>query len=130
MVKASRSPKSYQLSFEHRPEYLYGHVEGDEDSLEISRQYWEEVSAECQRTGQTRVLIEEDLQGQVRAWEAFEVACLVPQLGFKGAKIAFVDNFRYEKEINDFIRSVSVNRGLNVNIFDNVEQAERWLLAD
>ena len=51
--------KPYELSFEYRPEYLYAYVTGEEDSYEISKQFWLEIAAECKRSDVKKVLIEE-----------------------------------------------------------------------
>lgn len=129
-MQNSRDFKPYNIEFEHRPDYLYVYVSGEQDSLEISRSYWLEIAAECQKSKCSKILIVEDIEGSVTTTEAYQLATEIPQMGFFGVRIAFVDRYLEQQEINQFAEIVATNRGLRAKIFNAVEEAEKWLFTD
>jgi hypothetical protein len=126
----SKPAKPYQISFEQRPEYLYVYVTGERDSYEISRQYWQEVADQCGRASTKNVLIEEDIPEAISMGEMYQLASEIPSLGFFGIRIAFVDRYIEQQELNQFGELVAVNRGLHGKIFNDVNEAEKWLLSE
>ena len=121
--------KLYKLKFEERKDYLYAHVSGDRDSLDISKQYWSEIADECQRIKYSKVLIVEDIRETVSMTEMYEICTEIPYMGFIGIKIAFVDKHIEQRALNEFGGLVATNRGVNGKLFDTVEEAEKWLLS-
>jgi hypothetical protein len=124
------SAKPYQITFEHRSQYLYVYVSGEHDSYEISRRYWLEVADECGKTRYKRVLIEEDIEETVSITEVFQLASELPQMGFQGVRVAFYDRFAEHQESNEFGELVATNRGLVGRTFNKFEEAENWLLTE
>jgi len=122
--------KSYELSFEHRPQYLYAYVCGEHDSYEISKQYWQEVADECKKTDYKKVLIDEDISANVSITEIYEFASEIPKMGFQGIRVAFFDRYPEQQKINSFGETVATNRGLFSRIFTNFDEAEKWLLSE
>jgi len=122
--------KSYNLTFEEREGYLFAGVTGEADNIEISSQYWKEIADKCKTDAIKKVLIVEDLPGGASMTDVYEVASALPQLGFFGIKIAFVDAHLDQQDVNEFGELVAVNRGLYGKIFNDVSEAEKWLLAD
>lgn len=122
--------KPYTLTYETRPGYLYVYVEGENDSYEISREYWREVARESGRLGKKRVLIDENIPDPSTIADAFKFASEIPQMGFGSARIAFVDRYLEQNEINLFGELVAVNRGVNAKVFNDTASAEEWLLID
>ncbi len=121
--------KLYKLEFDERTDYLYAHVLGDKDNVEISTQYWREIADECRRTKCRKVLIVEDLKESVSTTETYQIASEISSMGFAGIKIAFIDQHIEQQELNEFGELVSTNRGLNVKLFNTAEEAEKWLLS-
>jgi hypothetical protein len=121
--------KLYNIEFDDRTDYLYAYVSGDKDSLDISRQYWREIADECRRTKKSKVLIVEDIKESVSTTETYQIASEISSMGFAGIKIAFIDQHIEQQELNEFGELVSTNRGLNVKLFNKVEEAEKWLLS-
>ena len=119
---------SYHLSVETRKNYLYCHVEG-EDSLETSRAYWREIAGKCNELGLSKVLVEEELEGQLSDQEMFQVCSELSEIGLLGKQIAFVDLHLNHEEGNQFGETIAMHRGINAMIFNKVKEAERWLLA-
>jgi hypothetical protein len=119
--------KQYTLVFEQRDGYLYALVEGEHDCYEISRAYWQEVADEVARLGVKRVLIEENIPVAGTLADAFQLGSEIPDMGFGTARIAFVDRYVEQNEINEFGELVAVNRGVNGKLFEDLQSAEQWL---
>ena len=126
-MNTAKSP--YKIQFEDRPDYLYVSISGDKDSLEISRRYWREVADECKKRKCSKLLIVEDIEEVVSLTEMYQIASEIPELGFSGVRMAFVDRYIEQKNLNEFGEIVATNRGIYGKIFDNVVEAEKWLLA-
>ena len=86
-------PKPYTIKFEERAEYLFVYVAGEHDNYDISKQYWLEIRAECDRTGLIKVLIHEDISENGTMADAYKLMAELPDLGFLGKKISFVDRY-------------------------------------
>jgi hypothetical protein len=128
--KTPNASKPYELSFEYRPQYLYAYVRGEQDSYEISKQYWQEVADECKKSGCKKVLIEENLRENISMPDMYQFASEILQLGFFGIRVAFVDLQEEQQQLNKFGETVATNRGLFSRIFSNSEEAESWLLSE
>lgn len=124
------SSKRFDLSFEHRPQYLYVYIAGETDNYEISRQYWLEIARECQRINCKKLLIEEDIPEIVSMADMYRIASEIPHMGFVGVRIAFVDRFLEHQNLNKFGELVATNRGVYGRIFNDTAEAEKWLLSE
>lgn len=124
------SGKLYDIRFEHRTEYLYAYVSGEEDNIEISTQYWNEIAEECRQGNYKKVLVEEDITEAIASViELYQFAAELPKYGFAGIYIAFVDRYIEQNELNKFVELVATNRGLKGRVFNDVTEAEKWLLS-
>ena len=121
--------KPYRLEFESRPHYLDAKVSGDADSVAISLAYWAEVAAECRARGAARVLVIETMKQKPTAFEVFEVASRLREVGMGGIVIAFVDTELDQLPENLFGETVATNRGILGKVFISVPLAEAWLDA-
>jgi hypothetical protein len=125
---SSDDSKPYQIKFEPRPDYLYAYVGGEHDSVSISLAFWREIADECRKTQAKKILIEEDIKESVTMLEGYQIAEEIPRMGFANVLIAFVDRFLEQQNLNEFGELVATNRGLRAKVFNNVEEAEKWLL--
>lgn len=121
--------KLYTLRFEERGEYLYAFVKGEKDSYEISRRYWKEVADECHRLKCQKVLIEEDINDEMSTTEMYQFTSEIMSIGYSGVRVAFVDRYFNQRELNKFGELVATNRGFLGKVFDDAEEAEKWLLS-
>lgn len=122
--------KPYKLTFEHHPDYLYAYITGEHDNYQISRRYWQEISDECGRIGCTKLLIEEDIPVIVSMTEMYQIASEIPYMGFSGVRIAFVDRYIEQNDLNEFGEMVATNRGVFGKIFNDAEIARTWLFSE
>jgi hypothetical protein len=118
---------AYHINFEDRDGYFYAFVFGDEDSLDISQEYWPRVINECFRREYDCLLVEEDFPNQLSPTELFILILAITELLTKPLKIAFVDRKSEHNDLNMFAETVAVNRGVFGRIFANVTDAEVWL---
>lgn len=119
--------KLYNLTFEDRIGYLYAFVEGENDSAEVTTLYWREIVAKCTENDTRKLMVEEDLPGGPSETEVYHLASGLSKLGLYRIKIAFVDRHLDQQDLNQFAELVAVNRGINGKIFNNVDDAEKWL---
>lgn len=129
LIKDSFS-KPYKITFEHRPLYLYAYISGEKDSYEISKQFWLDVLEEVKKTSYKKVLIEEDIVEEISLGEVYQLASEIPQMGFFGIRVAFVDRFLEHQASNEFGELVAVNRGFYGKVFNSFETGEKWLLSE
>ncbi|HLM02940.1 MAG TPA: hypothetical protein VK400_17950 [Pyrinomonadaceae bacterium] len=128
--QAGDGGKAYRIGFEQRRGYLYAYVAGKHDSLEISLAFWREIAAEAKKSQARKVLIEEDIVEAVSLVEMYQIAAEITQMGFGGVLIAFVDRYLEQKDLNEFGELVATNRGLRAKTFNDVGEAEKWLLEN
>ena len=119
--------KKYSLNIKERKSYLYASVSG-KDSMDVSIAYWKEIIDACKRLDYHKVLIEEDLKGSPEKVDYFEFGTFMSNI-VRGLhmKIAFVDRHTNHTPDNLFCETVAVNRGVNVKVCKNIEEAEDWL---
>lgn len=119
--------KPYNLTFETRDGYLYAYVEGEEDSYDISRAFWLEIAEESKRLGIPDVLVDENIVANASMAEVFQLAAEIPAMGF--GRVAFVDRYLSQNDVNAFGELVANNRGMNGKVFNDLTSAEAWLVG-
>ena len=119
---------SYTIRFEDRKQYLYAFIEG-QDSLEASLNYWQEIAQKALNDGFDKVLVEEDLEGQVSDIDMFRLTSRFLDMGMANLQIGFVDRKDDHVVGNKLGELIVTNRGIKAKIFDAVEDAEAWLLG-
>lgn len=121
--------KNYELHFESKAGYLHACVRGTSTRLKESLERWQQIAAQCNQRGFCKVLIEEDLKGQITFAELHGFAERLPKLGFTQIKVAFIDRYLDQHTANQFAETVAINRGIDVKIFLDLTEAEQWLLS-
>ena len=124
------SARKYTIVYENYPTYLYALVHGEAYGYEVLTGFLKEIADEVRARGFDRVLIEENISAGATKDVAFRVASELPQLGFTGIRIAYVDRFLEQEEVNEYGRDVAVHNGIEVRLFDDQEMANRWLTAE
>ena len=77
-----------------------------------------------------RILVISRATGRIPTLEGYEVAGHSEEFGWsRDYKLALVDLNEESLQDNLFAETVAVNRGFNVKVFDNVKEAEIWLLV-
>lgn len=119
--------KPYLLTFTVYPKYLYANLTGDTISVVIIRDYIREVVAKSNETGKDRILLYRDIPAVLSEGETFYTVSESLD-ALRGKKVALVNpHAAIETEV-DFGVTVGQNRGGNYRSFNNVPDAEAWLL--
>jgi hypothetical protein len=107
--------------------YLHAVVTGP-NTLENVVLYLKELSRECAARGFTRILIEENLTGRrLETWDVYQIASEGSLQGSgKFEAVAYVD-VNAHGELMRFAQTVASNRGVPINVFATVQDAEAWL---
>lgn len=119
--------KPYTITLEDRGEYLYTIVGGGKLTAEIASEYWQEIAGKCFELEKSKILIEKDFAESVSPAEMLYMAEFLGKL-LATKKIAFLDRYGNES-INELGKKLARNRGVKMQVFDNVKDAEKWLLA-
>lgn len=119
--------KPYYIKLENQEEYLYVLVGGEELSAEIAQNYWNEIAEKCAETGTLKILIEKDFKESVEPPEMLQMANYLGKI-LPNSKIAFLDRYKNEY-INELGKVLARNQGVMMRVFENVEEAEKWLIG-
>lgn len=115
----------YNIKFEDRGEYLYALVGGKRLSPEIAKMYWDEIAEKCAELEISKLLIEKDFPKHVSPPEMLEMGVYLGSI-LAGTKIAFFDRYKNE-DVNELGKVVARNEGVILKIFENLDEAEKWL---
>jgi hypothetical protein len=121
---------SFDLTFEQKRGYLHAVVTGT-NSVDAVMGYLAVIQRECVERRCFRVLIEERLAGpRLGALDVIRIA----EEGSRNARntmaaIAYVDVYA-DGPLMKLAEDVAVNRGVRVEVFRSVADAEAWLDAD
>ena len=128
-MDAPELSKPYELTMEARDGYLYAYVRAEHDTFEICYAYWGEIGRKLAELGLERVLIVEDIPEESPMVDVYELASRLPDIGFIGIAIAFVDRYASHQDLNEFGVLVGSNRGLIGKAFSNEDEAKKWLFG-
>lgn len=120
--------EDFRIEFEQRDVYLYVHLTG-EDSFSSSLSYWRSIADKVKSLELNRVLVHENLTGNISEGEIFDVMMnILPDSN--GIKVAFFDENQADHDINDLGQLIANNRGADIRIFQSLETAEKWISAE
>jgi CheY-specific phosphatase CheX len=120
--------KPYVIKLENRNEYLYALVSGESLTPEIARMYWDEIAEMCLTLKKSKIMIEKQFAVSVSPPEMLEMGVYLGKI-LSGKKIAFLDQYVNES-INELGKVIARNHGVILRIFENTEDAEKWLIGN
>jgi len=120
---------AYQVEFEMRDTYLYAHLTG-KDSFAASLSYWNEIKDKVEDCRAKKLLVHEDLEGEVTEVEMYDLMVDLLHNGFPDVKVAFSDENPADSALNHLGKMVAENRGANVRIFEDLSRAQYWIEQD
>jgi len=123
------SDKPYTIVFEDYSEYLYALVHGDQYGYEVLSGFLKDIADECKRRNFRKVLIEENISATANKEDVYRTASELPEFGFAGIRMAYIDRFTEQKELNEFGHDVAVDNGIDVQIFATQAEADAWLTS-
>lgn len=122
--------KIYSIEFHQRPKYLYAQVSGRHDNIENARECWLDLLDACRKFEYDKLLVEENIEGNISMEEMYKLASEFPTMGFQNILVAFVDLHPSHQKLNRFGETVATNRGGRIRVFDTVAEAKEWLLIN
>ena len=120
--------KPYYIQLEDRNEYLYVLVGGELLTPEIAQMYWDEIAEKCAELGTTKILIEKDFVTTVTPPEILEMGVYLGKI-LSGKKIAFFDRYQ-NQDVNELGKVIARNQGVQMRLFENIEEAKRWICLE
>jgi hypothetical protein len=127
-TKDMQEEKPYRIQFDYREKYLFAHVSGEKDSLDISLKFWQEIFNECEAKAYKRILITEDFRNNISAIDMYILGEKLTEMASRNTSVAFVDSQIQQYEMNKFSETVAYNRGGRGKVFADMKEAEKWLL--
>ncbi|UCH15763.1 MAG: hypothetical protein JSV22_07295 [Bacteroidales bacterium] len=120
---------SYELTYKKKKDILFVKVKGMR-SFKTIISVIKDIQQICIKQKTSKVLIDvQELEGHLKTMEAYELPALVfPKIRDKNIfeKSAIVDR-EESYPYYSFFENVSVNRGFNLRIFTNIDDAAEWL---
>jgi hypothetical protein len=121
--------KPYSLETENRGSYLYAIIGGLKVTPEAAKDYWAEIVDECKDLGLSKVLAEKNFPETISMDSlATDVSPYLSEL-MQGFIVAFVDRFGHE-DISELGKKLARSSGVKMQVFEDVGEAEKWLLAN
>lgn len=118
---------SYQLTVTEKPGYLHFAVTGP-NTMENVSGYLQDAFREAEVRNCPNILIEERLSGRrLETWDVYQIAAAGGnQLAGRMNAVAYVD-VNARGDLMKFAETVLNNRGLPMQVFATVAEAEAWL---
>lgn len=118
--------KEYILRFEDRGDYLFAHLTG-QDSFAASLRYWNEIADEIDQSGHRKLLVHEDLTGDISGREIYDLIKDLKNSVLREVKIAFYDENTADTFLNNLGRLIANHHGGKVRIFKTLDEARHWI---
>lgn len=120
---------AYNLAFEKRDGYLYARVQADFMDLDSAKKYLREIADRLISDGYTKLLLERDIPTVLGPGSLYFATQAFTQYIGEG-KVALVSVYQPIKDDMEFAGLLARNNGGWFDVFDNVEEAEAWLLME
>lgn len=118
----------YRLRFDQRDGYLRAEVDGEEDSLAITRAYWQALADECERRGTRRLLVVDRLRGKPpSAEELVDLVHALRESVLVHMRIAMYEPDPAQLPRLQYAELEAFDVGGNFRIFTSEREAEVWL---
>jgi hypothetical protein len=123
MGSAAGRARDYSLYFEHRPEYLYVHVDAEDVSYETTRRYWDEIVEMQNKRHYSRILVDNDVANELPIQDIYLVVADLAFEGLAGATCV-IHPRHYERDACELEEIVGTNRGLKLKVCESIEDAQ------
>lgn len=127
MAVTAESKKAYTIKMENRGGFLYVIVGGLRVTPEIALAYWREIIDECESSGYS-ILLDHDFVEMISMTEMLEVIGPVGDM-LQGRLLAFYDRYGHY-DIPEAGKVILRSHDVKMQLFHDLEHAERWLLAN
>lgn len=120
--------KNYSLKYQETKNYLIAEVIGNEDSIETSIAYWNEIFKKSEDVNLSKILVVESFKTQLSTEDMHKACVHISNLFLQHpCKIAFIDLEQDHNNLNKMGELIVQNRDGLLKIFDNKKNAVHWL---
>ena len=119
---------NYSIETENRGSYLYVIVGGLKVTPQIALDYWNEIIAECESVGCSKILLEHNFVEMIEMGEMLKIIGPVADL-LNGRMLAFYDRYGHY-DTPEAGKKILRSHDVKMQIFQDLKEAERWLLAN
>jgi len=120
--------KGYSIEFENHGSFLQVVVGGLKVTPKIALDYWHDIIQECERLGCSKILLEHNFVEMIGMQEMLEIIGPVGDM-LKGRVLAFYDRLGHY-ETPEAGKAILRSHDVKMQIFHDLKDAERWLLAN
>lgn len=120
--------KSYSIEIDDHGEYLHVVVGGLKTTPEIVMGYWHDIIKECEAKECSKILLEHNFVEMISMSEMAEIIGPVGDL-LQGRFLAFYDRFG-QYDVPEAGKMILRSHDVKMQIFHDLETAEKWLLAN
>ena len=122
------SGKQYSIEIDHKGTYLHVVVSGQKVTPEIALDYWHEIVDECESKSCSKILLEHNFVEMISMVEMLKIIGPVAEL-LKGRMLAFYDRFG-NYDTPEAGKMILRSKDVKMQIFHDLKEAERWLIAN
>ena len=123
---------SYNVTFKENVDHLRVGISGKRtpgNEVEDSLKAWSKVAEICRERNINHILAILKISGHLPDMASYNIGDLAEKYGWsRGFKLAVVTKDEYSRKVNLLSETVAVNRGFDVKVFDNEQDAKTWLL--
>jgi hypothetical protein len=120
--------KAYSIDFTNRDSYLHAIVSGQKVTRQIALDYWREIIDQCEASSCSKILLEHAFEEMISMPEMLQVIGPVTEM-LQGRLLAFYDRYG-NYDIPEAGKKIMRSHDVKMQIFEDLDQAERWLLAN
>jgi hypothetical protein len=122
------SDKAYVLEMDDMGGYIHAAVGGLRVTPEIALAYWKEIVEKCEESACSRILLEHNFAEMISMQEMLTVIGPVGEL-LKGRSMAFYDRHGHY-DVPEAGKAILRGKDVKMQLFHDLEEAKRWLLAN
>lgn len=123
-----KTERSYKLTVKDKHSYLFAHVVGHANPGYEATEYLRTIAEHCRLYECPAILIKKDTPEPFAIWDTFAMAPKLAKAASPSIKIAVVDPATDNPPKPTLSVIVGTRSGMDVHIFTNTHEAERWLL--
>ena len=122
------SPKQYSIEMDSSGPFVHAVVSGAKVTPQIALDYWHEIIDKCESIDCSKILLEHDFVEMISMQEMLEIIGPVGEL-LQGRSMAFYDRFGHY-DIPEAGKMILRSQHVKMQIFHDLEEAKKWLLAN
>lgn len=127
-IEGVNSDKPYSIDTREGDSFIHFTVSGARVTPEIAIAYWHEIIEECERSNCSKILLDHNFEQMISMEEMLEVIGPVGDM-LKGKIMAFYERFGHY-DIPEAGKMILRSHNVKMQIFHDLDEAEKWLMAN